>query len=64
MTKALVALALLIAMPLSAVAQVPPDMKQIMAACMAVEAKKPDSTRQGVSAAEFCAAVAVIEAGE
>jgi|GEM_PF-5465429 len=34
---------------------------ETMALCMAQEAGKPDSTRSGVSAREFCAATAIVE---
>lgn len=60
MIKTFISMFALMAMPSLAFAQVTPEMKQLMAECMAIESSKPDSTRSGVSASEFCAAAVVI----
>jgi hypothetical protein len=45
--------------PISALADCSPDM--VARACYSVESHKSDDSRGGVSAAEFCAASAVLE---
>lgn len=61
MIRIFVSMVAVMAAPSLAFSQVTPEQKQLMAECMAIEASKPNSTRSGISASEFCAAVVVIE---